>query len=145
MVEANTEELEGGARSPLSHIAAASSGSGGAQVTLREHALRGFIDLRLDPADAGARAAAEAALGAALPAENRVSAGTGCTILWLGPDEFLAMTAPDAEAALAQSLRQALAAHHASIFEVSDGRTTFEMSGPRTRDLLAKGCGLDLH
>jgi sarcosine oxidase subunit gamma len=135
-------------RSPLARItAAAAEPIAGAPVTLRELPLRGLVDLRLDPANAAARQAAEGAIGATLPVEpNRSSAGTGrCTALWLGPDEFLVVTDAGEESVVAERLHRALAAHHAAITEVSDGRTTLEIAGARARDLIAKGCGLDLH
>jgi sarcosine oxidase subunit gamma len=139
-------ELSALARSPLGHLAGAAPAPGGAApVALRERPFRGLIDLRLDPGDAAAREAAEAVLGLALPPPNRFVSHPERSALWLGPDEFLIVTEPGAEAALAAALRHGLAAHHASVTEVSDGRTTIEIAGPAARDLIAKGCGLDLH
>jgi sarcosine oxidase subunit gamma len=135
------------ARSPLAYIeAAAAAASAAAPVSLRERPFRGLLDLRLDPANAAARQAAEAAIGLALPLEPNRTTGSGerC-VLWLGPDEFLVATEPGAEGALAATLRQSLGPHHAAVTDVTDGRTTLEIAGPRARDLIAKGCGLDLH
>lgn len=44
-----------------------------------------------------------------------------------------------------ERLRAALADHHAALTDVSDLRTSFEISGPRSRDVLAKGCAIDLY
>jgi sarcosine oxidase subunit gamma len=135
------------AQSPLGRFAeAARTPDAAAPVTLRERPLRGLVDLRLDPADAAALHAAETALGLALPLQpNRCTEGAGRSVLWLGPDEFLVMCEPGGEAALAEGLRRALAGHHAAVTDVSDGRTVIEIAGKRARDLIAKGCGLDLH
>lgn len=135
------------ARSPLSHFAkAAVTPAPAASLSLRERPFRGLLDLRLDPAVPAGRNAAQAALGLALPREpNQSIDGEGRSILWLGPDEFLVVTEPGGEAALAEALRQALRDHHAAVTDVSDGRTTIEIAGRHARDVLAKGCGLDLH
>jgi sarcosine oxidase subunit gamma len=135
------------ARSPLSHFPdAAAPAPTTASVSLRETPLRGLVNLRLDPSNATARAAAEAALGLALPAQpNHATDGTGRSALWLGPDEYLVVTEAGGEAGLAETLRQALHGHHAAVTDVSDGRTTIEIAGRHARDVLAKGCGLDLH
>ena len=34
---------------------------------------------------------------------------------------------------------------HAAIVDVSDGRVALRLAGPNARDVLAKGCPLDLH
>lgn len=130
------------ARSPLEGIAAADRGG----VALAERRFPGMLDLRFDPANDGARQAAEAALGLALPAQpNRCSARGGHAALWLAPGEFLVVTEPGEESALAAALAGALDPHPAAVTDVSDARAVIELAGPRARDLLAKGCPLDLH
>jgi sarcosine oxidase subunit gamma len=85
-------------------------------------------------------------LGLALPREpNRGVDGGGRSALWLGPNEFLIVTEPGAEATLVTALRQGLGGQRAAVTDVSDGRTIIEISGRNARDVLAKGCGLDLH
>jgi sarcosine oxidase subunit gamma len=65
--------------------------------------------------------------------------------LWLGPDAWL-LTCPPAEAAARiESLRVALAEVHAAVVDVSDDRAVIRLAGPSARDVLAKGCPLDLH
>src|SRR5258708_38434456 len=86
------------ARSPLMHIPAPAFGDG---LTLREIPFLGLIDLRIDPRDKGAWGAAESALVATLPEANRSADRSAGTVLWLGPDEFLVVTEPGREAALA--------------------------------------------
>jgi sarcosine oxidase subunit gamma len=140
-------DLVQAARSPLGHFPEASAApNSAAAVALREIPFRGLVNLRLDPADGVVRGAAEAALGLTLPREpNRTVDGAGRSALWLGPDEFLIVTEPGAEAALVQALRQSLSGRRAAVTDVTDGRTIIEISGKSARDVLAKGCGLDLH
>jgi sarcosine oxidase subunit gamma len=76
---------------------------------------------------------------------NRVASMRALRTLWLGPDEWL-VTAPQGMAPdLLGRLTRALAERHAQVSDLSASRAVIEVSGHRARDLLAKGCGLDLH
>jgi sarcosine oxidase subunit gamma len=125
----------------------AARGDAGLAMTERPH--RGMVNLRLDPGNAEAMAALEAAFGFALPTTANETAGDGDTIaLWLGPDEWwLVVPGPEPEAGpeLAEKLRAALAGHFAAATEVGESRTCIRVSGPKARALLQKGCPLDLH
>jgi sarcosine oxidase subunit gamma len=131
------------ARCPLAHFAAITdSGTG---LSMRELPFRGVIDLRLDQRDRGARDAAELALVVALPEAGRSVIGPAGNVLWLGPDEFLIVTEPEREIAVAASLLSALRGRRAAVIDISDSRTIIALSGVHARDVLAKGCGIDLH
>ncbi len=131
---------------PLHLASRAVSESDGMDVALGERRFGGKINLRLDPTDHDAMAAARGELGFGLPTEpNTVAGGEGVCALWLGPDEWLVTTAGGEEAGLMARLNGALAGHHASVVDVSDARTVIVLRGERARDVLAKGCGLDLH
>ena len=67
------------------------------------------------------------------------------TALWLGPDEWLVVGEPGTEAALELELREALGDGLGSAVDLSANRTAIELRGPAARDVLAKGCALDLH
>jgi len=84
--------------------------------------------------------------GIPLPLEpNRVASMRELRTLWLGPDEWL-VTSPDGAAPdLIGRLNRALAGRHAAITNLSASRAIIEISGVRARELMAKGCGLDLH
>ena len=111
-----------------------------------ENALQGHINLRGDPADAAFALPVAGALGAALPlAPNTTSAAGDVTAYWLGPDEWLIVTPGERERDVAEALRTALAGVHSSVTEVSGGQTILALRGAHVRDLLAKGCPLDLH
>ncbi len=91
-------------------------------------------------------AAVGQALDMVLPAEPNTTAKAGdATALWLGPDEWLLTTSADAAPALLESLREAIAGQAAAVIDVGDAATIIRLSGPRARDVLAKGCPLDLH
>ena len=65
--------------------------------------------------------------------------------LWLGPDEWLVLTAPDSAASTKEVLRDALSGRFAAVTDVSGGQTVISLIGRHARDVLAKGCTLDLH
>ncbi len=116
-------------------------------VVLAERAYLAQIGVRLHPGEGGP-SAVEAALGFALPATpNTVAAGDGGRrALWLGPDEWLVVAEPGAEAALEVELAEALAGGQlGSVVDLSCNRVALDLSGPLAREVLAKGCSLDLH
>jgi sarcosine oxidase subunit gamma len=84
--------------------------------------------------------------GLPLPLEpNRVATMGAVRVLWLGPDEWL-ITAPEGTAPeLPARLARAVAGQHASLLDLSSSRAVMTISGPKSRALLEKGCGLDLH
>ncbi|MDT5184173.1 MAG: sarcosine oxidase, subunit gamma [Mycobacterium sp.] len=104
-----------------------------------------MVDLRVDSSGPGAQAAAEL-LGVELPTTASTYAKSGdTTVIWQGPDEWLvtgtALAGPELEA----RLREAVAPHGGAAVDVSGQRTTLRLSGSHSRDVLAKGCALDLH
>ncbi|MGH6906102.1 MAG: sarcosine oxidase subunit gamma, partial [Geminicoccaceae bacterium] len=115
-------------------------------VRLGERLGLGKIDLRGDPHDRAFMAAVGRVLDLLLPGEACTSASQAqIAALWLGPDQWL-LTCPAPEVAhLVSSLREALPDIHAAITDGTDGRVSFRLAGPSARDVLAKGCPLDLH
>jgi sarcosine oxidase, subunit gamma len=106
----------------------------------------GKIELRGDPGDRVFMAAVGRAIDLLLPGEPNTTATRGeLTALWLGPDAWLLTCPPDEAASHIGSLRDALSDVHAAITDVSDGRVALRLGGPSARDVLAKGCPLDLH
>lgn len=118
----------------------------GSQTQIAERPFIGKLTLRGDPDDIGFAAAAGSVLGVALPTEPNTVAETGtCQISWVGPDEWLIYTADGAQGPLQDRLRTALEGEHSAVVDVSDYYTIIRVSGARARDVLAKGCPLDLH
>ncbi len=139
-------------QSALAHLGLdgrAEASRGAAGVALAERPHRGMVNLRLDPKNAEAMAAFEAAFGFALPTQPNTSAGNGeASALWLGPDEWWIVSpgpGPEAGPELADKLRAALADRFAAVTEVGESRTCIRIAGPKARALLQKGCPLDLH
>ena len=92
------------------------------------------------------REAAGGALGFAPPVKPNTSAGAGgVRALWLGPDEWLIVTRPGREGEVIEGLRARLGGQHAAVTDVSEGRAVIGLAGPRAREVLMKGCPLDLH
>jgi sarcosine oxidase subunit gamma len=110
-----------------------------AGITFTAHTALTLIDLRGDSRDAAFLASAHTALGAALPLiPNTTVAANDCEILWLGPDEWLLMSSDRSP------ISERLPIARGFLTDVSHGRAGWRISGPRTLDLLAKGCSLDL-
>ena len=115
-------------------------------VHLAERRSVGKINLRADPTDGALMNAFESVLGYALPLEpNRTNGQDSQGALWLGPDEWL-ITVPDGqENPLFGALSTVADGHHVALNNVGDARTILTLAGPRARDVLEKGCSLDLH
>ena len=91
-------------------------------------------------------AQASAALGVELPtAPNTwVPAGTGRAV-WLGPDEWLLSSTTETPEELEGRVRAAVLPLGGSAADVSAQRIGLRLTGARVRDVLAKGCSIDLH
>jgi sarcosine oxidase subunit gamma len=136
-------------RSPASHLAAAlDAGSVEGTVVLKEGPFQTMAGIRVDPrSEEGARIAAVA--GGLPPRCGEVAGTDGVAVLWLGPAEFLVVAPEEAHDSLGGdligSLTAALGDAPGQVVDLSANRTTFELSGPRARAVLEKGCALDLH
>ena len=127
-----------------SNTAAGEAGSPG--VILTERPFLGYVNLRGDAGDATFLAAVEGVLRVALPLDpNTIAEGQDVTVCWMGPDEWLLILPPGAQTRAVAALGEALAAHHASAVDTTGGYTLVNVAGARRRELLAKGCTLDLH
>ena len=113
-----------------------------AAVAIAEEPFLAMADLWVDPAGPGGAAAREA-LGFDLPTTPSSSVTVGATsAIWLGPQEWLVVgrsASPEAD------LHAAVGAHGGAAVDVSGQRTTVRLKGSRVRNVLAKGCSIDLH
>ena len=150
-------------RSPLAHRTADLAAQTGG-VTLSELPFLSMVSLRVAPNSAPA-SRVESALGARLPEAGHVSSVLVGSVLWLGPDEFLVIgqagvgqagvgQAGVGQAGVGQAgvtagliavLVEAIGEDPGSVVDVSANRDTLVLSGPNARDVLEKGCTLDLH
>ena len=128
----------------LSNQSERQTGSPG--VTLTERLFLGYVNLRGDAGDVTFPAAVEEVLGVGLPVDpNTIAEGEDVTVCWMGPDEWLLTLPPGAQTRVMVALREALGEHHASAVDTTGGYTLVNVAGARRRELLAKGCTLDLH
>ncbi len=84
------------------------------------------------------RAAVKASYGVNLPDDSSVGQGPEVSFVGYGPGQWLAVSESLANEGLARDLAQRLRGL-ASISDQSGGRTVLRLSGPRARDVLAKG------
>ena len=113
---------------------------------LSERPFLELVNLRGELTDAAFVGAVESVLGCKPPAKaNTIAQGNGCDVLWLGPDEWLVRSLEARAATLETKLRVAFDGAYAAAVDVGSGYTVVEVSGERVRDVLARGCPLDLH
>jgi sarcosine oxidase subunit gamma len=113
---------------------------------LRERPFLDLANLRGDARDAAFISAVEGAIGVRLPTKpNTVTKGAEYEALWLGPDEWLIRSNEARRPELEGKVRTALGALFASVVDVGSGYTVVEASGDRVREVIARGCPLDLH
>ena len=119
-------------------------------VFLQERAFLGHVNLRCDLREPALASALEQVLGCGLPRTPNTFRAAGTPdgelkILWLGPDEWLVITPEGRETQTARELRKAAGDGFVAVNELGSGQTVIELAGPRAREIIAKGCPLDLH
>ena len=131
-------------QSPLAHEPAHPDASG-AGVSLLEQPLHAMVTLRGSADDVAIAAAVKQVAGCDLPSACQAEMTDTAAVLWMGPDEWLVVGRLEAREELPGQLRKALGDAHAAVNEIGESLTIFGLGGPRARDLLAKGCTIDLH
>ncbi len=92
------------------------------------------------------RNAISAMAGVAIDERPNCASGDGETkALWLGPERWLLVGPAGRSPSLGTALAQGLGADQAAIVELDNARTVIRLAGRNARDVLAKGCLLDLH
>jgi len=105
-----------------------------------------MVDLWVDASGPGAAAAARTLGVSALPTTASTTAtAPDTTVIWFGPDEWLVTSTAQAPEELESRLRDAVVEHGGAAVDVSAQRTTVRMRGAHARDVIAKGCSVDLH
>jgi sarcosine oxidase subunit gamma len=131
----------------LAGIASSSSANpngGDAGLVFREITHLGKLNLR---GSKNLAAAIKTATGCPFPPKaNQFQSAGERHVLWLGPDEYLLLCEAGKEKQLEDTLTSTIkSSQHYAITDVSDSLCALALSGPKTRAVLAKGCGLDLH
>ncbi|MGH3437784.1 MAG: sarcosine oxidase subunit gamma [Sciscionella sp.] len=111
----------------------------GGRVRIAEQPMLAQLTLRADPSTR-----LHDVLGGALPVPGVAIGDTSPRTLGIGPDEWLIVGAPGSQQSITEALRAGLAGRGA-VVDVSGQRTTIALTGAKSRDLLAKGCSIDMH
>lgn len=119
-------------------------------VRLGEREFCGQINLRGDPGKSAFMDAVSAVTGSRLPNKPNTSVGPedlqiGPRALWLAPGEWLVVTSQGGKEEFIKSLAGVAAGCGGTVTDVSDARTVISLGGQYARDVLMKGCPLDLH
>lgn len=115
-------------------------------VQLTERPFVELVNVRGNPDNAAFVSVIRNATNIVLPAIPNTTAesDTHCA-LWLGPDEWMLRAKQHASDGLAARLEDALGGIVAAVTDQSSAYCVLHLNGPQTRELLAKGCPLDLH
>jgi sarcosine oxidase subunit gamma len=113
---------------------------------VRECPFRGHLNLRGDAADDQFTDCVARIVGVALPlTPNTARDSDERTVCWLCPSEWLIVCPGNDEQRLADQLREGLRSRFASVVQIGGGQTVWCLEGDSARELLARGCPLDLH
>lgn len=118
----------------------------GTNVSVLERPFLGHLNVRGPSERSIFRDVIRNVIGVVLPVEpNTVNVHDDRVVFWLGPSEWLVTCAGADERALANALGDGLAVEFASVVRLGGGQTVLEFDGEGARELLARGCPLDLH
>ena len=79
------------------------------------------------------------------PAANKFTSAGERHAVWLGPDEFLVLCEASKDEELTKDIQTGLSSRHSAVTNISDALAAFHLKGAAVRQVLAKGCSLDLH
>ena len=117
---------------------------GDAGVTVAERTDLGLASVETRKGqDEALEAAVREAYGLDLPEASTVAYGKNVSFIGTGPGQWLAVSATLENETLAEDLADKLKGL-ASVSDQSSGRAVVRFSGPRVRDMLAKGLAIDL-
>jgi sarcosine oxidase subunit gamma len=126
---------------PLEQFEAELAGRSNPSVTITAEPFVAMVDVRL-PADVSGTEL----LGTRLPTTpNTWVAKAAGRAIWLGPNEWLLTTTAHAPDELTGRVRETVRPLGGTVVDVSAQRIGLRLNGSRVRDLLAKGCSIDLH
>ena len=132
--------------SPMVQIDFTALGTPSSVLAIQEHAFLSHVNIRGDSSNTSFMSKVKSVLKVALPIDaNTLVEVNGHTVLWLGPNEWLVLTAADKGAELVAALKTKLNSVFSAITDVSGANTVLELSGSKAQALLLKGCPLDLH
>lgn len=123
-------------------VSPAAPAAGNAAVRIAPSGPRAWLRLKSWRQDTAHGAAPVLLAGPALPVQaGEITAADDWRALCLAPGDWLL----EPRAGAAGGWRPRLAEQDLAVVDLGDGLATLEVGGPAARELLAKGCGLDLH
>ena len=79
------------------------------------------------------------------PAANKFTTAGERHVVWLGPDESMIICEAGKDKELASAIHTSFGSLHAAVTNITDALAAFHLEGAVVRQVLAKGCALDLH
>ena len=79
------------------------------------------------------------------PAANKFTTAGERHAVWLGPDEFMIICEAGKDEELASAIHTSFGSLNAAVTNITDALAAFYLKGAAVRQVLAKGCALDLH
>ena len=76
---------------------------------------------------------------------NRFASTKSRYAIWLSPDEILVLTGAGEEGELAAQITATAKGAHMAVNDITDAMTSLHLTGSSVRQMLAKGCAIDLH
>ena len=132
--------------SPLGTKVISNKGPTDAEITLKENKHVGKMILRGSLSEKKFITSTKKHLSQQFPASpNSFYDDTKVRVIWLGPDEWLILTDVTELDSLKDDLTRALIKSHSALVDVSDNSTIIEIKGRYSREILMKGCSLDIH
>jgi sarcosine oxidase subunit gamma len=116
-----------------------------AEVQVRRIQGRTILRLRGRHTEGAGRERAAALAGQRLPSRVGETQADSTRVLCLGPRDWLLVSNQYAPCTLRRSLEPDWASEGLVLVDMSEGLAVLEVQGTASRELLAKGCGLDLH
>ena len=115
-------------------------------VTLCERPSRAQLAIRGDASNRRFESAIAEVLGVELPnVPKTVNRKAQQALLWLGPNEWLAVLPLGHEAAVMSALEESLDGVYHAVVDVGHSRVVIGLQGSHARDVLMKGTNVDLH
>jgi len=130
---------------PLEQISAEFVRNNNDAVTITAEPFVAMVDVRLPTDVSGTEVFGAELLGTLPTTANTWVDGGAERAIWLGPDEWLLTSTAHLPEVLTGPAREAVRPLGGVVTDVSAQRIGIRLTGRRARDVLAKGCSIDLH
>ena len=79
------------------------------------------------------------------PSTNKFTTAGERHVVWLGPDEFMIICEAGKDEELTNAIHASFENQHMAVTNITDALAAFHLKGDAVRQVLAKGCSLDLY